>query len=194
MGTEIQVEALTLMRKDGRYETACNLLRPKETTRAMVLAAAELGAARVGVSILDKYTTSLTEEEAVQATTLMLSNKDSSVETWNVHAWCDCANPLVVETGYNIASMTLLIYRYFDISIGLTSVRACRCHWVELKNKMDSHSVLWCFSSIRRCPYWGNGNWDDSLACDNNGNLAWAMLLNWYLWTAVFVLRVQTAC
>lgn len=69
------------MREDGRYETACNLLRPKEATTAMVLAAAEAGAALVGVSIVDEYTTGLTEEEAMQAITRMLSNQDTPAAT-----------------------------------------------------------------------------------------------------------------
>lgn len=62
-----QVEALTLRREDGTFEAACNLLRPKETTPAMVLAAAEKRATAVGIRVLEHYETGLTEEEAMAA-------------------------------------------------------------------------------------------------------------------------------
>lgn len=63
----IQVEALTLKRDDGKYEVACNLLRPKETTPAMVRRVAEKEAAIVDVQIIEDYETGLTEEQAIAA-------------------------------------------------------------------------------------------------------------------------------
>lgn len=63
----LQVEALTLRREDGTFEAACNLLRPKETTPAMVLAAAEERAAALGIRVVEHYETGLTEEEAIVA-------------------------------------------------------------------------------------------------------------------------------
>lgn len=60
-----QVEALTLEREDGRYETACNLLRPKEVTPAMVLEVAKAQAARLNIAVVDEYVTGPTEEEIV---------------------------------------------------------------------------------------------------------------------------------
>lgn len=62
-----QVEALTLTRADGRYEAACNLLRPKETTPSMVLDAAKEKATALGIQIVDDYETGLTEEQAIAA-------------------------------------------------------------------------------------------------------------------------------
>ncbi|CAM9544635.1 unnamed protein product [Ectocarpus fasciculatus] len=61
------VESLTLQREDGTFEAACNLLRPKETTTADVLAVAEEQAAGVGIRVVDHYETGLTEEEALAA-------------------------------------------------------------------------------------------------------------------------------
>lgn len=61
------MEALTLKREDGTFEAACNLLRPKETTPAMVLAAAEEQAAALGIRVMEHYETGLTEEEATAA-------------------------------------------------------------------------------------------------------------------------------
>lgn len=59
------MEALTLKREDGRFETACNLLQPREVTTAMVLTAATRQAERLGVAIVDDYTTNPTEEETL---------------------------------------------------------------------------------------------------------------------------------
>lgn len=62
-----QVEALTLEREDGRYETACNLLQPKEVTPAMVLDVAKAQAARLDIAVVDEYVTGPTEEEITVA-------------------------------------------------------------------------------------------------------------------------------
>ena len=67
-----QVEALTLQREDGRYETACNLLRPKETTPAMVLEVAKEQADVLGVKVVKDYETGLSEEEALKAISLLV--------------------------------------------------------------------------------------------------------------------------
>ena len=61
------MEALTLKRGDDTYEAACNLLRPKETTPAMVLTAARKEAALLGIRVVDDYETGLTEEQAIDA-------------------------------------------------------------------------------------------------------------------------------
>ncbi|CAM9244451.1 unnamed protein product [Ascophyllum nodosum] len=66
------VEALTLQREDGRYETACNLLRPKETTPAMVLEVAKEQADVLGVKVVKDYETGLSEEEALKAISLLV--------------------------------------------------------------------------------------------------------------------------
>lgn len=63
----LQVEALTLRREDGTFEAACNLLRPRETTPALVLAAAEKRGASLGIRVVDHYETGLSEKEAVSA-------------------------------------------------------------------------------------------------------------------------------
>lgn len=62
-----QVESLTLRRDDGTFESACNLLRPRETTPAMVLAVAEKRAASLGFRVVDHYETGLSEEGAMSA-------------------------------------------------------------------------------------------------------------------------------
>ena len=66
------MEALTLKRGDGTYEAACNLLRPKETTPAMVLATAQKEAALLGVRVVEDYETGLTEEQAIAAISRLL--------------------------------------------------------------------------------------------------------------------------
>lgn len=70
------MEALTLRREDGAYEAACNLLRPRQTTPAMVLAAAEEQAATLGIRVVEHYETGLTEEGASAAISrLMLEGR-----------------------------------------------------------------------------------------------------------------------
>ncbi|CAM9779083.1 unnamed protein product [Discosporangium mesarthrocarpum] len=59
------VEALTLSREDGRYEAACNLLRPEQSTPEMVLAAAQAEAESLGISVVDDYSTGLTEAQVI---------------------------------------------------------------------------------------------------------------------------------
>lgn len=61
------MEALTLRRGDGTFEVACNLLRSKKTTPAMVLAAAEERAGVLGIRVVEHYETGLTEEGAIAA-------------------------------------------------------------------------------------------------------------------------------
>ncbi|CAM9780771.1 unnamed protein product [Scytosiphon promiscuus] len=68
------VEALTLEREDGTFEAACNLLRPKVTTPALVLRVAEEQAAALGIRILQHYETGLAEEEATLAIARLLSS------------------------------------------------------------------------------------------------------------------------
>jgi glutamate formiminotransferase len=57
------VQALTLSHQDGSYEVACNLLRPREITIEDVLRTAEMKATELGISIVDHYTTGLSEDE-----------------------------------------------------------------------------------------------------------------------------------
>lgn len=76
----MQVESLTLRRDDGTFESACNLLRPRETTPAMVLAVAEQRAASLGFRVVDHYETGLSEEGAMSAISrLFAGNKSSSI-------------------------------------------------------------------------------------------------------------------
>lgn len=70
------MEALTLKREDGRYETACNLLRPKETTPAMVLKVAKAEAELLGVQVMKEYETGLTEEQALEALSIVTGDGD----------------------------------------------------------------------------------------------------------------------
>ncbi len=74
------MESLTLTREDGTFEAACNLLRPKETTPAMVLAAAEKAATAIGIRVVDHYETGLTEEEAIAATSRLLVSSEGRRE------------------------------------------------------------------------------------------------------------------
>lgn len=67
------MEALTLERGDGTFEAACNLLRPQETTPAVVLKVAEEQAAALGIRVVQHYVTGLTEEEATAAIARLLS-------------------------------------------------------------------------------------------------------------------------
>ncbi|CAM9647632.1 unnamed protein product [Choristocarpus tenellus] len=71
------VEALTLQQEDGRYEAACNLLRPGKSTPDMVLAVAQARAGDLGISVVDHYSTGLTEEEALAAIGSSLGERNS---------------------------------------------------------------------------------------------------------------------
>ncbi|KAG8464494.1 hypothetical protein KFE25_003557 [Diacronema lutheri] len=57
------VEALALAHEGGRFEVACNLLAPDETTPAVVRALADAAAARAGTSVVSEYTIGLSVAE-----------------------------------------------------------------------------------------------------------------------------------
>lgn len=57
------VEALALEHEGGRFEVACNLLTPEQTTPAAVRAIADSAAERLGTSVASEYTIGLTLAE-----------------------------------------------------------------------------------------------------------------------------------